>query len=506
MILRKPYAILIKYFKLMHIIMFVVFAYLVFVIRKIYLFFSEYVQTSNFTYFEDMTSRFIPTIAFFLIILLLGFAIGIFLLMRKKDKPVLFYRLMIIYCTILLGSFIYFFVFFKSLESTVYEPLRIVINRDISLFIYIVNFFFVAFSFIRGFGFDIKKFSFDKDKKELQLEESDSEEYEVNVSIEKEDIVDFFNRQKREFRYYLKDNALTLSIMGGMIVVGVGIFIYLNFFVTNKVYKEKEDVVNGKLTYVVNNTYVTKLDKFGKVLNNQNDYLIVNLSITNNQATGYLDQQALRIHIDDEYYYPLTSTCDMFSDLGECYKNQQLKVNTKYNYIVVYKIKTEYDKIFLEILKNKGDEYKYNKVLLEQKKYNLKETNYKINDNFVINDNDHKIISYEISDKASYQYEECVNEVCNTFTKIVSPRTGEMVLTLEITDMEKLSDDFLNSAIGLFYNKKMTYGNDIKLLDRHNNKVYLSVKSVVKSLDELTLVITTRNNKYNILLSGDDDE
>ena len=70
----------------------------------------------------------------------------------------------------------YFAIFFKSLDTTLYEPLRIVVNRDIILFLYIINFIFVIISFIRGFGFDIKKFSFDNDKKELNLEETDSEE------------------------------------------------------------------------------------------------------------------------------------------------------------------------------------------------------------------------------------------------------------------------------------------------------------------------------------------
>ena len=506
MILRKPYAILIKYFKLIHILMFVFFAYFVFVIRKIYLFFSDYVKTSNFTYFEDMTTRYVPIIVFFMVILLLGFAILIFLLMRKKDKPVLFYRLLILYCAILLVLFIYLFIFFRSLDTTVYEPLRIVINRDIVLFIYIINFFFVAFSFIRGFGFDIKKFSFDKDRKELQLEESDSEEYEVNVTIEKEDVVDYLNKQKREFKYYLKDNSLILSIAGGILLLGIIVYVYLNFFVINKVYKENQEVTNGKVSYVVNSSYVTKIDKYGKVLGNKNDYLIVNISVTNNQTTGYLDGQAFRIHIDDEYYYPLTSTCDMFTDLGECYKNQQLKVNTTNDFIMVYKIKTDYKKIYLEILKNKGDEYKYNKVLLDYQKFDVKEVNYQMNDSFNINGNSHQIINYEISDRSEYQYEECVNEICNNYIKTVSPRMGEAVLVLEITDLDKLSDDFLSSAIGLQYNQKTVYGNEIKYLDRHENKVYLSVKNVVKTVNDLKIFIITRSNKNIITLGGGNNE
>ena len=139
MIIRKPYAILIKYFKIIHIIMFVIFGYIVFVLRKIYLFFSDYVKANNFMYFEDMTTKYIPTVVFFLAILLLFFGIGIFLLMRKKDKPVLFYRLLIVYSFSLLVAFIYFFFFFKSLDTTIYEPLRIVVNRDIALFLYIVK-------------------------------------------------------------------------------------------------------------------------------------------------------------------------------------------------------------------------------------------------------------------------------------------------------------------------------------------------------------------------------
>ena len=506
MILRRPYAILIKYFKLIHIIMFIFFAYFVFVIRKIYLFFSDYVKTSNFTYFEDMTARYVPIFVFFMIILLLGFAIGIFLLMRRKDKPVLFYRILITYLCILLVVFIYLFIFFNSLDATVYEPLRIVINRDIVLFIYIINFFFVAFSFIRGFGFDIKKFSFEKDKKELKLDESDSEEVEVNVSIEKEDIINYFNRQKREFKYYLKDNSLIFTILGVVVIVGVIVFVYLNFFVINKTYHEKEEIVKGKLTYVVNNSYVTNVDKYGKLLNTKNDYLIVDLSIVNNQATGHLDQEAIRLHVDDEYYYPLTSSCELFSDIGECYKNQELKVNTKYDFIVAYKIKNEYKKVYLEILKNKGDEYKYHKIALDYKRFDVKESNLQMNEVFKINNDEYKILNYEVLDRTSFQYEECENEVCNTYTKTVSPIVGEAVLALEIENMDKLSDDLLSSIIGLTYNNKNVYGSDIKLLDRHDNVAYYSVKSVVKSVNDLKLLITTRNNKYKIALGGGSSE
>ena len=150
MILRKPYAILIKYFKIIHILMFIFFGYFVFVLRKIYMFFSNYIKDSNFTYFENMTTDYVPTIVFFMVIILIILGISIFLLMNKKEKPVLFYKVLVAYCSILLIAFIYFLIFFNSLADTVYEPLRVVINRDISLFVYLVNFFFVIVTFIKS--------------------------------------------------------------------------------------------------------------------------------------------------------------------------------------------------------------------------------------------------------------------------------------------------------------------------------------------------------------------
>ena len=69
---------------------------------------------------------------------------------------------------------------------------------------------------------------------------------------------------------------------------------------------------SGKSTYASNNL-------------NTSDYLIIDTNISIKNATGYLDGQALRIHIDDEYYYPTYSTCNLFSDIGNCYNSQELK-------------------------------------------------------------------------------------------------------------------------------------------------------------------------------------
>ena len=502
MILRRPYAILIKYFKPIHIVMFVLFSYLVFAIRKIYMFFVEYIKAGSFTYFENISRAYVPGILFIIVIILLAFSIGIFLLMHKKEKPVLFYRIMIGYCVFLIGYFIYCLAFFKSLESITYEPLRIVVNRDVSLFTYLANFVFVVMAFIRGFGFDIKKFSFEKDKKELNLEESDSEEYELNVSIEKDDIKSFINKNKRELSYYVRENKLILSIFGLIILVVAILYIYFNFFVINKIYKEGENINGNKIVYRVNSSTITNTDKYGHEISSQHDYLIINMNILNSAGTGYLDNQALRVDVDGEYFYPSTNVCDLFSDLGNCYKNQELKMNTDNNFIIIYKINKEYKNMYLEILKSNQNGYQYGKVKLSYKQFEVHDAYYNVNDEILISDKTYKLTNYSLADRTTYQYEECTSGKCSTYTKIVSPKVGEIVLALEFDNLDGLSDDFLNSAIGLKYYDIVYTGKDIKLISKYKNKLYYSVPNFLKGSDNFYLTITMRSSRYGILLGG----
>jgi hypothetical protein len=500
MILRKPYALLIKYFKTIHIVMFVLFTYLVFSLRKIYVFFAEYIKNSNFTYVEGMASKYVPWILFLIVIVLLALAIGILLLMRKKEKPVLFYRIMIIYTIVLLGIFIYFSVFFKSLDNTLYEPLKIVVNRDISLFVYIFNFFFVVFSFIRGFGFDIKKFSFDKDKKELNLEESDSEEYELNVNIEKADVKSFLNKQKREFSYYFKENKKFFIIVSIIIVLSLGLYFYYDIFVINKVYKEGDNISVGALKYRVNNSIISDIDKYGQVIQSDNDYLIISINIGLERAQAMLNEQGLRVHIDDDYYYPISSSCDLFNDVGSCYNSQIINGGTYNDYIFVYKIKKQHEKIYLEILKSIGDEYQYSKVELSYTTINMEDVEYHMNDSINIGDKTIAIKNYKFYDKTSFEYEECNEDKCNKYTKKVTPYLGEAIMSIEVEGIENIKEDFMKSAFGIKDNDKIYNGKDIKFVAKNDNILYYSVPKHLTSTENLKLLITTRKVRNNILL------
>ena len=503
MILRKPYAFLIKYFGIIHIIMFIMFGYLVFKIRAIYMFFKDYIS-NNYMYFENIATRYVPLSLILIIILLLALAISILFLMRKKEKPILFYKFIIIYCSILIIALIYFYFFFKSLSNTNYEPLRIVINRDIILGIYIINYIFVAFSFIRAFGFDIKKFSFERDRKELMLEEGDNEEYEVKINVEKGDVKKFVRKQKREFGYYVKENSRIFTIVGTVLGIALISYFAINNFVTNRVYSENDDIKINGISYNINKSTVTKYDKYGRIISNDDYYLVVYLNINTNDNKVTLNDQQFRLYANNEYYYPASNACGYFEDLGSCYHDRDIG-NVNKQYIVVFKLNGKTKKADFEILKNKNS-YSYTKVKLAPVLADQESVDYNILDTFTVNNVDLKVTKYQLTDKTSYNYQECQNDKCNTYTKIISPKVGNKVMALTINNQDKLTDDFIQNYFGLKHRNIILYGNSIELINRYDDVIYLDVPNTVRADDRLVLTINTRKKEYNILLKEGIDE
>ena len=213
MILRKPYAFLIKFFKLIHIVLFIISGYMFFRLRENYIFFRDFVKNDVYLYIENIAKYYIPPLLFIAVIITLIMVIAIFYLMRQKENPVLFYRIYIIYSVLLLFVLIIYYNFYNSLEFDTYNRLSLSIYRDIIGVMYYANYFFIFFNFVRGFGFDIKKFSFDKDLKDLDITEKDSEEFEFAFSIDKDKIIEKVRRERRYAKYYFKENALTLIII-----------------------------------------------------------------------------------------------------------------------------------------------------------------------------------------------------------------------------------------------------------------------------------------------------
>ena len=101
MLLKKPYAFLIKNFKIIHLILFAVILYITYRFNKIYSFFASYVSNNN-SVGVTIANTYIPITIFLAVLLVIIFSILMFLLMNNKKKPSKFYLMTAIYYFIIL--------------------------------------------------------------------------------------------------------------------------------------------------------------------------------------------------------------------------------------------------------------------------------------------------------------------------------------------------------------------------------------------------------------------
>ena len=202
MIIRKPYAFLIKHFKLIHFVMLVLSIYIVNRANIIFNFFNEYVTTRQVSSAEYISSNYLPLFLFISSILIITLSIIIFILLKQKDKPKLLYIIIIIYYIL----FIIFLIIAGMVISTIYieglSPQLSRIYRDISLIALIIQIIFIVLIAIRAVGFDIKKFHFGEDLQELQIEVTDNEEIEITSGIDFDKISRNLQIKKEDFKSF----------------------------------------------------------------------------------------------------------------------------------------------------------------------------------------------------------------------------------------------------------------------------------------------------------------
>ena len=86
MILRKPYAFLIKHFKLIHLLLCIPFVYLIIRFGAMSSFLSNYVRANYYTSEVNIAGTYINYFMYGAILLVILLALAIYFLMRKKEK------------------------------------------------------------------------------------------------------------------------------------------------------------------------------------------------------------------------------------------------------------------------------------------------------------------------------------------------------------------------------------------------------------------------------------
>lgn len=325
MVFRKPYAFLIKYFRLIHLIIAGILVYIVSQSNKIYSFILSCVDdhVNRYNALEYINYN----IYIFIVIGLILFGV-IYWLFKYKDKPRNVYIISIV-GYIALGIYLFVtFSYFSGLPNGIIDQKVIRAYRDILTMLLGFQYIVIIIMFIRGLGFDVKKFNFTKDIQELNITNEDGEEIEVDVNIDANAIMRGVRKSKREFGYFLQEYRMIILGILAIIIVTVVYFGYNYFSVKYKVYNQNEYI--GKINNIVitNSYYNIDADK---------NYIIIKFDISKQGIEEKFNVNNLLLQIDKDEYTANKNVCHNFVDLGNCYKKQFVTKDAK-SYIITYEV------------------------------------------------------------------------------------------------------------------------------------------------------------------------
>jgi len=325
MVFRKPYAFLIKHFRLIHLIITAILGYLVIQNNEIYLFINDCIDDPVNRY---NALQYIDYSIYIYIVLGIGLFFTIYWLFKYKDKPRNVYIFSIL-GYLVVGIYLFLvFSYFTGLPNNVLDQKVIRAYRDIMLIMLCFQYLIIAIMFVRGLGFDVKKFNFSKDIQELDITNEDGEEVEVDVNIDTTNIMRGVRKQKREFGYFFQEYKIFILGILFILLVILGYIGYNYFSKKLKVYNENEVV--GYSNYItVKNSYYN--------IDNGKNYVIINFDASKYGRDEKLNVNNLVLKVDKDEYVPNKNICYKFDYIGNCYKKQYITENVN-SYIIVYEV------------------------------------------------------------------------------------------------------------------------------------------------------------------------
>ena len=509
MIIRKPYAFLIKYFKIIHIILFIFMVYLAFSTRNIYMFFSNYLQTGTYTYIDNMALSYVNPLMIIICIFLITAFLLVYFLMKQKEKKVLYYLLGIIFYFITFIVLIVFLGAFNNLEYNAFSNQSLVLYRDFAMAVHYLNYFFLVMAFIRGFGFNVKKFNFEKDLRELEISEEDREEIEVGSSIDIENVGNFIRRRKRNFLYYIKENSYILIVFSVIIILLTTFSIALNRLVISKVYQENELVPLDSIDYKITGSYIADSDLYGNIIKKNKKYLVVTFDVINKtDQTVKLSMENTRVKVGDEYYYVKSSLGSKFSDLGIAYKRQGILKQNQGSYILIFELNKVEKKILLQLYRGKKEVngeavLYYRDVSLNPYTFTNKDLGkYKLEESISLKNTHYKkgsmkINNIELLDMEKYTFSKCISDDnCTDETITIVPKGVTKLLKIKYEkETPRNIFNYLNIEGNVY--ERSEYINDVTPDNYEENTVLLEVPSSV-NIENIVLYFNIRGLKIRV--------
>ncbi len=534
MILRKPYAFLIKYFKIINLALAILASYVAYRYYHIITFFNEYIYNNySANYYPGFYEEYLNFFLYVAVIVIIVGIGGILLLFINKKKPCKDYLLSI-------GYYLAFFIGLSlvkntmiSMETTAITAETARLYRDLVLIAIIPQIPCIILFFMRGFGVNIEKFNFKEDIKDLEITNEDDEEIEITFKGDTVKLKRNVRRFFREFTYYVKENKFIFTIICIVLLLVGGSSLYKSIpkNVDSK-YKQGDYFTSLGLKYSITDSIVTNLNYRGEVIKEGAYYVVSKLYIENSSNQSYtIDFNRFRLEVGKELYYPVVDKGVHFIDYAKNNTGTTIAKESNVTYTLVFEIdkkniKKNYRiKVDGGITSNKKElvgSFNYvtiSPILIDSvsidSTYNLgKEINFSSSN---LKNTKLKLDNVEFTNKYIYNYEFCTKyENCSTYVGQVTNNNLKNNTTLIVLDYEYTIDkdipfytansnikNLINSFAKIRYliNKKDEYAivEDVTPSNL-KGKIVLETTNKINDADEIVLILTIRNKEYLIKL------
>lgn len=534
MIIKKPYAFLIKKFRWIHGILFAMLVFLAVKSINIYTFFSDYATNHYYVMSSMLASEYIDLTLFVVTILAVLVSALIYFILSLKNKDRKTYVFLCLYYIILFVYFIYMLSIFQNLQSKSLGIETVRAIRDISVIVSLPQIVFLFIICGRTLGFNLKQFDFKKDLEEMQIDTKDYEEVEVEFGKNNYKTARFLRKTLRLTKYFILENKFIVTILASIIVLATSLAIFVNIKIYNVSYNENVEILANNVYYTVMSSYVTDKDINDNVITKDKKYVLIKIKANNKTTTNYnLYRETFRLELNNTMLIPTFGLDNKFIDVGKTYSPFEIKSGETKEFIIVFELDNSVNQSeFILKIKNYDygnfttleSEYKdinivpkyidhdddYGKLYLPIR-LNLEETMLG-KTNIVLN-------SYEIATTFKEKYEYCIEENnCMINTYIVKPiSTGKGNLSvLKLRGTLDLDEDlYMNKYITnlgdlLSYFGKISYRYRGKYKTASITKIptklktdeysYVEVPSELAEANKIEIILTIRGIKYTLVL------
>lgn len=533
MIIKKPYAFLIKNFRFIHAILFALLTYLSIKSIAIYSFFDSYAAENYFVKSANLATSYINLTVFIIDILAILVSALIFYILSLKNKDRKIYVFICLYYILLFVSFIYIFSLLTDLQDASMNIESVRAIRDISLIVLLPQLIFLFIVFGRMLGFNVKQFDFKKDLEELEIDSSDYEEVELTFGQNNYKILRFIRKSLRLSKYFILENKLLVTIVASVVLLIGSLVFYLNLKVYNIHYNQNQEVLASTLWYTAEDAYITDADLNGNVITKNKYYLLIKTKISNKSQNDYvLTADTFRIVLDKKEIFPKFNLSNKFIDLGQTYSPMDIGSGEEKDLIIVFELSKQeiFNQYELKIKNYESTsivslENEFKTIIINP--YNLNSNNdvgtYFIPTTIsfkdtVLDGTSMRINSYELSKTFKETYKYCIEDDCYDTVYLVKPintNKGNLSVLKLKTSLSINNDLYISKYIKYpidlykYYGKiRYKYQGVIKTIPisvintniNKDNYVYFEVPNELENSSKIEIILSIRGIKYTISL------